>query len=211
MVGVAHGKSITTIQWFWYTTKYSADMIMKKQIFISLLMSCFTLTSFGSELYQPCRIGMIVETTPTSQFKDNNDGTITDLKTKLIWKKCIEGMIWQSSTNSCIDDTATEDMMTWQEALGKATQLNASGGFASAVSWRLPNIKELSSIIENACYGPSINLNIFPDSPSGIFWSSTPYIGVNDYAWSVRFNYGQNSMNYKYDYYFARLVRDPNS
>ena len=34
--------------------------------------------------YQPCRIGLIIETTPSSQFKDNTDGTVTDLKTQLI-------------------------------------------------------------------------------------------------------------------------------
>ena len=181
---------------------------MKKYFFPILLMLAISPAVFSAKLYQPCRIGMIIETAPTSQFKDNSDGTITDLKTKLIWKKCIEGLTWQSATNTCTDDPNVEDMMTWQEALAKAAQLNANGGLAGATNWRLPNIKELSSIIENACYGPSINLNVFPDSPSGIFWSSTPYIGANDYAWSVRFNYGQNSMNYKYDYYFARLVRD---
>ncbi|TXI33549.1 MAG: DUF1566 domain-containing protein [Niabella sp.] len=182
---------------------------MTKYSILGLLLILWMPTVFAAKLYQPCRIGLITETTPTSQFKDNTDGTVTDLKTKLIWKKCIEGMTWQATTNSCIDNTSLEDMMTWQEALAKASDLNASGGFAGAVNWRLPNIKELSSVIENACYGPSINLNVFPSSPSGIFWSSTPYIGAPDYAWSVRFNYGQNSMNFKYDYYFARLVRDP--
>jgi hypothetical protein len=165
--------------------------------------------ALAAKLYQPCRIGMIIETTPSSQFKDNSDGTVTDLKTKLIWKKCAEGQSWQAGSNTCKPDSDIALMLNWSEALERAVKVNSSGGFAGAVNWRLPNIKELSSIVENACYGPSINLSVFPDSPSGIFWSSTPYIGANDQAWSLRFNYGQNSMNYKYDYYFARLVRDP--
>lgn len=160
--------------------------------------------------YQPCRIGLITETTPSTQFTDNQDGTVTDLKTKLIWKKCAEGQRWEASSNSCLVGDATVIQYNWREALELANTTNSSGGFAGSVNWRLPNIKELSSIIENACYGPAINLSVFPSTPAGIFWSATPYIGGNEYAWSVRFNYGQNSMNYKYDYYFARLVRDPN-
>ena len=181
---------------------------MKNYFFGTLIISTIINSNvWALDNYQPCRIGLILETTPTTQFKDNNDGTVTDLKTKLIWKKCSEGQQWQAGT--CADDTAVADMMTWQEALTRASQVNSSGGFAGSVNWRLPNIKELSSIIEDACYGPSINLNVFPTTPAGIYWSSTPYIGSADHAWSVRFNYGQNSMNFKYDYYFARLVRDP--
>lgn len=160
---------------------------------------------------QYCKVGLITATTPASQFKDNQDGTVTDLKTKLIWKKCTEGSSWQSATNDCIPDTEIALMLNWPEALERATKVNSTGGFANATSWRLPNIKELSSIIENACYGPSINITVFPDTSSGIFWSSTPYVNKPEYAWSVRFNYGLSSMNYKYDYYFARLVRDPNT
>lgn len=160
--------------------------------------------------YQPCKIGLITETTPSTQFTDNQDGTVTDLKTKLIWKKCAEGQRWEASSNSCLVGDGTVIQYNWREALELANTTNSSGGFAGSVNWRLPNIKELSSIIENACYGPAINLSVFPSTPAGIFWSATPYIGGNEYAWSVRFNYGQNSMNYKYDYYFARLVRDPN-
>lgn len=177
------------------------------KIALALIISAIPSYTFAN--YQPCRIGLIIETTPSSQFKDNNDGTVIDLKTKLVWKKCSEGQRWESSNNTCIVSDGVLAQYNWQEAVELASKLNSSGGFASSVNWRLPNIKELSSIIENACYGPSINLNVFPSTPAGIFWSSTPYIEGNDYAWSVRFNYGQNSMNYKHDYYFARLVRDP--
>lgn len=179
---------------------------MHKRLAVLIILALPTYT-FAN--YQPCRIGLIIETTPSSQFKDNNDGTVTDLKTKLIWKKCAEGQSWQATTHTCTPDSDAALMLNWPEALERATKTNSSGGFANAVNWRLPNIKELSSIIENACYGPSINLTVFPNTVAGIYWSSTPYISANDYAWSVRFNYGQNSMNYKYDYYFARLVRDP--
>lgn len=176
---------------------------------LALVLTLLLTPTYALANYQPCRIGLITETTPSSQFTDNHDGTVTDLKTKLIWKKCTEGYRWDASSNTCLASDGTLVQFNWREALELAHKTNSSGGFAGAVNWRLPNIKELSSIIENACYGPAINLNVFPSTPAGIFWSATPYIGGNEYAWSVRFNYGQNSMNYKYDYYFARLVRDP--
>lgn len=201
---VALGKNITTILSALYIINGPSTM---NKLALALIIS--TLSSYSLANYQPCRIGLIIETTPSSQFQDNNNGTVTDLKTKLIWKKCTEGQRWEASNNSCTSTDGANMQYNWSEAFELANRTNSSGGFANAVNWRLPNIKELSSIIEGACYGPSINLNVFPDTPAGIYWSSTPYIGASDQAWTVRFNYGQNSMNTKYDYYFTRLVRDP--
>lgn len=204
MVVAALGKNIIVI--LCALCIINGHLTMKK-LALSLIIS--TLPSYSFANYQPCRIGLIIETTPSSQFQDNNNGTVTDLKTKLTWKKCTEGQNWEASNNSCTVKDGATMQYNWSEALELANKTNSSGGFASAVNWRLPNIKELSSIIEDACYGPSINLSVFPNTPAGIYWSSTPYIGASDQAWTVRFNYGQNSMNAKYDYYFARLVRDP--
>lgn len=171
-----------------------------------LVLTLFAHTSFA-ESTQTCNGGLA--TTPTTNFQDNLDGTVTDLKTKLIWKKCTEGQIWQSN-NTCKYETDITPMFTWKEALEMANKVNYSGGFASATNWRIPNVKELSSIIENTCYAPAINLNVFPVSLAGIYWSATPYINANDYAWSVSFTYGENRMSYKHNYYLIRLVRDPN-
>ncbi len=181
-------------------------ILIKATALISLVFMSSSMTATAA--YQPCNIGIITETTPTSRFQDNGDNTVTDLKTNLIWKKCSEGQYWNNPENTCNDDQNIRGMYNWQEALENVQALNAGSGFAGAVNWRLPNIKELSSIIEGACYGPAINLSVFPGTPAGIYWSSTPYTGADPYAWAVRFNYGQSSANLKHDYYFMRLVRD---
>jgi hypothetical protein len=42
------------------------------------------------------------------------------------------------------------------------------------VSWRMPNIKELGSLVERACHSPAIELEFFPSTPLAIYWSNTP-------------------------------------
>lgn len=42
----------------------------------------------------------IPESTPTSRFTDNGNGTVTDTKTGIMWKRCAEGQIWTGSTCS---------------------------------------------------------------------------------------------------------------
>lgn len=39
--------------------------------------------------------------------------------------------------------------------------------------WRIPNIKELSTIIERACTSPARNTDIFPVTVASVMWSST--------------------------------------
>lgn len=71
-------------------------------------------------------------------FTDNSDGTITDNVTGLIWQKCSAG---QANDSSCTGD---QDILTWQEALDYCNGLSLAG----YNDWRLPNIKELYSILD---------------------------------------------------------------
>ena len=49
--------------------------------------------------------------------------------------------------------------------------------------WRVPNVKELESLIDRGCANPAISGGRFPDQPAVDFWSSTP-------GWAVSFNDG---------------------
>ena len=74
--------------------------------------------------------------------------------------------------------------------------------------WRLPNIDELSSIVELRCSNPSINLQLFHNISSDWFWSGSPLAEGSSYAWYVSFSHGHA---YNYDrnggYPRVRLVR----
>src|SRR4029078_13435924 len=107
------------------------------------------------------------DSTPTTDFADNGDGTITHSNTGLIWKRCAEGQTWSGVT--CTGTSLTYD---WQGALLAA----ASSSHAGYLDWRLPNDKELHSIVETCGYSPAINLSLFPATPPAQFWSSSTYV-----------------------------------
>jgi len=126
--------------------------------------------------------------TPTTDFVDHNDGTVTHSPTGLMWKVCAEGYSW--SAGGCATSGAISHH--WDDALQVPSTLNVSGGFANHFDWRLPNIKELTSIIEIACDMPAINNTVFPVPGEGYF-SASPYVRGIWHAWGVDFwrgNYG---------------------
>jgi hypothetical protein len=169
------------------------------QTFFLLIVYIFSAATVYAA--QTCKPDSIPPTTPDSQLIDNNDNTVTDLKTGLMWKKCLEGV----SGNLC--DTGSLDYFTWQQALEQPGVVNAASGFAGHTDWRLPNIRELISIVEEQCYNPAINLNRFPNAPSSSVWSGSPYAHYPGYAWYVNFNYGDSDSYDRGSGQFVRLVR----
>jgi hypothetical protein len=124
----------------------------------------------------------IPESTSTSSFIAVSDGTATDLQTGLMWKRCAEGQSWQVA-GAC---TGTAAGYTWQGALQQAS----AAIFAGHTDWRLPNIKELRSLVEDRCHSPAINSTVFPGTPSSGFWSASVYANQPGDAWLVSFNVG---------------------
>lgn len=150
---------------------------------------------------QTCKPESIPASTPNSQLQDNGNGTITDRKTGLIWKQCVEGL----SGNTCASGSA--EIFSWQQALQRAQTVNSGGGFAGASDWRVPTIKELSSLVEQQCAGPAINLTRFPNPGSDFVWSSSAVAGDADSAWGVYFGSGNANWNVKDNSGQLRLVR----
>ena len=173
---------------------------MGNQIWTGLFFLLFSLMA-GTAQAQTCKPESIPASTPNSQLQDNGDGTITDTKTGLIWKRCLEGQ----SGSDCASGSA--EAFTWQQALQRAQTVNSSGGFAGASDWRLPTIKELSSLVEHQCVDPAINLTRFPNASNHWLWSSSAEAGGTVRAWVVNFNYGYTYLNYENGDYRLRLVR----
>jgi len=161
---------------------------------------------FSSSFSQTCNTS-ITASTPDSRFTPQGNGTVLDTQTNLIWKRCSEGQVWDGSTGNCTGSASTYN---WQGALDAAQTLNSSGGFASHTDWRVPNIKELASIVELKCYDPAINLTIFPNTSSNAFvWSSSPIANFGSKVWPFYFGYGYYGGNtyLKSDVKQVRLVR----
>lgn len=150
---------------------------------------------------QTCQTATIQSTTPTSRFINHGNGTVSDQQTGLMWKRCSEG---QNGTDC---STGSAQTFNWQAALQQAQTVNSNGGFADYNDWRLPNIKELRSIVEIQCIDPAINLGVFINTPSVVFWSSSTYADGSYEAWVFNFSYAHDSSDNKYYNRYVRLVR----
>ncbi len=183
---------------------------MNKTIRILFLLICYIFSSadvHSQQIQQVCKQYSIPASTPDSQLIDNGDGTITDRKTGLMWKKCLEGV------SGVLCDIDSPIHFTWQEALERIGNVNNGYGFAGYTDWRLPNIRELVSIVEEQCAYPAINMNRFPtlDPYSWSVWSASPYIDsrltVQDNIWVVSFFDGSSVVAGRSNQLIVRLVR----
>jgi len=143
----------------------------------------------------------IPATTLISDFIDHGDGTVTHTKTGLMWKQCSEGL----SGAGCAIGTAT--FYTWQAALQAAATLNNGGGFAGFTDWRVPNIKELNSIVERQCSLSAANTTVFPATKNTNYWSSSLYAQFGGWSHYDSFSYGVATANSNSNAYLVRLVR----
>lgn len=123
-----------------------------------------------------------------NRFNDHGDGTVTDTETGLMWVK-----------NPVA--AGVGGVSTWNDAVQACENL----AYAGHNDWRLPNINELSSLIDNSRNAPAIDPAI--TSLSSNYWSSTVYTHSTDYAWYVNFNYGYVHCFYQTNYYYIRPVR----
>ena len=141
--------------------------------------------------------GAAQTSTPTSAFTNHGDGTLTHALTGLMWKQCPQGL----SGTGCA--TGSPAAMTWRAALVAA----AADSHAGYTDWRLPNAKELASIIEFCGYYPAVNQVVFPGSSVSTFWSGSTSATSPSRAWAVFFYDGGTSSDAKSTSDFVRLVR----
>ncbi|MBY0575429.1 MAG: DUF1566 domain-containing protein [Gallionellaceae bacterium] len=145
-----------------------------------------------------CLLGILPVAASAQPYLISADGTeVTDQKTGLIWRRCAEGMVFSAGT--C---TGKARAFAYEAALQHAaTQARSTG-----IAWRLPDIKELSSIADKSRSSPAIDPTAFPATPASWFWSASPFAGKSNLAWGVYFYNGDVSY-YRLNNYHVRLVR----
>lgn len=120
----------------------------------------------------------VIATTPSSEFSiHHSDGTVTQRSTGLMWMRCAKGQTWNKTGLNEGTCTGKAEMLRWIDMMNSIDEFNKTG-WAGYNDWRVPNIKELASILEEQCYDPYINIKLFPlvqshDSFAFHFWSSS--------------------------------------
>ncbi|MCP3919410.1 MAG: DUF1566 domain-containing protein [bacterium] len=115
-----------------------------------------------------------------NDFVDNGDGTVTDHATGLMWAK---------------SDSASS--VSWEGALASA----ANSTLAGATDWRVPNAKELQSIVDYtrapdatdpARVGPALDPVFDINDPESWCWSSTTHLDppLGTLSWAVYVCFG---------------------
>ena len=153
---------------------------------------------------------------PTPRFIDNGDGTIKDKLTGLIWLK---------------NANCPGASRSWQTALSDVASLNSAGtmngnncGDTSGkkgdhrTDWRLPNIRELHSLVDFAFSNPALSNAAGTGQGNGsdpfsnfqfpsFYWSSTTIAFKSSIAWFVDFFVGNVVADTKSNSFFVIAVR----
>jgi len=140
-------------------------------------------------------------------FMDNQDGTVTDCKT---------GMIWMKNAN-CF-----EPVKIWTDAIAACSTL-ASGSCdlndgSSAGDWRLPTIEELKTLPDRTYIDPTLSNakgdgqwsegDAFTSVTSFMgYWSSTTLSTNADRAWGVWMHDGNVYWSWKGNHFYVWCVR----
>lgn len=166
-----------------------------------------TITFFAASLlsYQAaavdCSSSSRTETTPTERFTMNVDGTVTDNRTGLEWMRCSVGQKWDGTT--CIGEAKP---FKWIQTDSAKNAVNDTA-YAGHADWRVPMVPELASIVELRCFNPRVNVAVFPETPSELFWSSMEKMGASEYAYTLDFGGGDAAPTAKTEDGVVRLVR----
>ena len=105
---------------------------------------------------------------PSPRFRDKGNGTVVDRLTGLVWLKdanCFGEQTWQdalNATNTLEDDPAST-----------TTDCGLSDG-SKAGDWRLPNVKELQSLIDFGAFDPALPAGTTNDVKDGGFFHVWP-------------------------------------
>ena len=132
------------------------------------------------------------------RYTDNGNGTVTDNLTGLIWMK---------------DANCFGGPQTWNDAVSLVLN-NVANGYcgltdgSSPGDWRLPNIKEMLSLVDYNAYNPAMWWwDFFNNLQSAYYWSSTTKADVANVAWVVSMEAGYVVINGKTDPNYVWPVR----
>lgn len=169
----------------WATTSIYVDTVMGgQQAMFGLNLADGRIKGYPTQnktFYVKCVSGN--EAYGQNDFTDNNDGTISDSTT---------GLTWQQQDS--------EDTKSWQEALSYCNALEEAG----YSDWRLPDAKELHSIVDytrspattnsaaiDELFAASSYKSVLGETDWGYYWTSTTHATTTSGASAVYISFGR--------------------
>jgi len=139
---------------------------------------------------------------PAPRYTDNGDGTVTDSLTGLMWLKdggCIKKR-WNDSLNIIVDFNTSPQRYA------------CSGYSANYDDWRMPNVKELESMInyETSDAAGWLNSAGFTNVKYSSYWSSTTSQKSAAQAWMMNMKKSGKLLQNKKSSYYTWPVRGGN-
>ncbi|MBP9779642.1 DUF1566 domain-containing protein, partial [Candidatus Gracilibacteria bacterium] len=188
---------------FWSNNPSPAHHPAQYAYYIFAADGAVTLGYLGK--YETLRNVRLVSGTKTpSNYVDNGDSTVTDTTLGLMWKKDYEMNI----PGEPAADLTNLDAFTWSDALKRAAA-DRTGGYSD---WRLPNIKELRSLVDETRFSVAIDPAFNKVFTQTHFWSSTPvqdFFFRSNQSWTVQFDDGTpQHLQLRSAKQHVRLVRD---
>jgi len=171
------------IHTLWISTYASAQVCNTKQISRNILPNSFSYAEIQN----------LDSTTAAGAVTATATAPTINAVPGLTWNRCVYGQKWDSATKQCIGSPI---LLSWPEALKLAESME---NIIDGSVWRVPNIKELNSILDLQCISPPYNLEIFPDtfaSEAHGLWTSSPHVDNSasfTSAWYIDLHQGKLS------------------
>jgi hypothetical protein len=121
----------------------------------------------------------------------NNSSVTVDNRTGLVW----------------MTDGNKGGLMTWSAAITWCNNLNSGGGYGGYTGWRMPNVKELMSIVNFSTSTACMDAAYFRNTQTTDYWTSTTYKPGTTNAWVVTCSDGGASYSLKTGSNYVRPVR----
>lgn len=115
-------------------------------------------------------------------FQVSRDGRfVLDMRARLAWPRCVEGMRWDGQHCQGLPDT-----LTHKQAQTRAQEQSRVDG----VRWRLPRVNEMRRLVDRSARPQGLPPALFPDAPRNWHWTGSAAVDTRQ---ANPYNYSQIS------------------